>query len=160
MLVTVYVESGIRGLARRSGAGTWLVEYIRKDGTPETRPVDPADAVTWLPDTTQAALELNMLVDALSILTKPCEVRINTKCEHILSVFENDWLEKWKESGWKNAKGRPVVNADLWQQVSKYIDVHEDVLAEKGENSYRNIMQMEILKEEDRRRKEHGTDIH
>ena len=160
MMVTVYVESGIRGLARRSGAGTWLVEYIRKDGTPETRPVDPADAVTWLPDTTQAALELNMLVDALSILTKPCEVRINTKCEHILSVFENDWLEKWKESGWKNAKGRPVVNADLWQQVSKYIDVHEDVLAEKGENSYRNIMQMEILKEEDRRRKEHGTDIH
>ena len=160
MLVTVYVESGIRGLARRSGAGTWLVEYIRKDGTPETRPVDPADAVTWLPDTTQAALELNMLVDALSILTKPCEVRINTKCEHILSVFENDWLEKWKESGWKNAKGRPVVNADLWQQVSKYIDVHEDVLAEKGENSYRNIMQMEILKEEDGRRKEHGTDIH
>ncbi len=160
MLVTVYVESGIRGLARRSGAGTWLVEYIRKDGTPETRPVDPADAVTWLPDTTQAALELNMLVDALSILTKPCEVRINTKCEHILSVFENDWLEKWKESGWKNAKGRPVVNADLWQQVSEYIDVHEDVLAEKGENSYRNIMQMEILKEEERRRKEHGTDIH
>lgn len=140
MLVTVYVESGIRGPARRSGAGTWLVEYIRKDGTPETRPVDPADAVTWLPDTTQAALELNMLIDALSILTKPCEVRINTECEHILNVFENGWMEKWK-------------------QLSEYIDVHEDVLVEKGENSYRNIMHIEILKEE-KRRKENGTDIH
>lgn len=159
MLVTVYVESGIRGPARRSGAGTWLVEYIRKDGTPETRPVDPADAVTWLPDTTQAALELNMLIDALSILTKPCSVRINTECEHILNVFENGWLEKWKESDWKTAKGKPVANAELWQQLSEYIDVHEDVLVEKGENSYRNIMQMEILKEE-KRRKENGTDIH
>lgn len=159
MLVTVYVESNIRGPARRSGAGTWLVEYIRKDGTPETRPVDPADAVTWLPDTTQAALELNMLIDALSILTKPCSVRINTECEHILNVFENGWLEKWKESDWKTAKGKPVANAELWQQLSEYIDVHEDVLVEKGENSYRNIMQMEILKEE-KRRKENGTDIH
>lgn len=159
MLVTVYVESGIRGPARRSGAGTWLVEYIRKDGTPETRPVDPADAVTWLPDTTQAALELNMLIDALSILTKPCSVRINTECEHILNVFENGWIEKWKESDWQNSKGKPVANAELWQQVSEYIDVHEDVLVEKGENSYRNIMQMEILKEE-KRRKENGTDIH
>lgn len=159
MLVTVYVESGIRGPARRSGAGAWLVEYIRKDGTPETRPVDPADAVTWLPDTTQAALELNMLIDALSILTKPCSVRINTECEHILNVFENGWLEKWKESDWKTAKGKPVANAELWQQLSEYIDVHEDVLVEKGENSYRNIMQMEILKEE-KRRKENGTDIH
>lgn len=159
MLVTVYVESGIRGPARRSGAGTWLVEYIRKDGTPETRPVDPADAVTWLPDTTQAALELNMLIDALSILTKPCSVRINTECEHILNVFENGWIEKWKESDWQNSKGKPVANAELWQQVSEYIDVHEDVLVEKGENSYRNIMQIEILKEE-KRRKENGTNIH
>lgn len=159
MLVTVYVESGIRGPARRSGAGIWLVEYIRKDGTPETRPVNPADAVTWLPDTTQAALELNMLIDALSILTKPCSVRINTECEHILNVFENGWIEKWKESDWQNSKGKPVANAELWQQVSEYIDVHEDVLVEKGENSYRNIMQMEILKEE-KRRKENGTDIH
>ena len=159
MLVTVYVESGIRGPARRSGAGTWLVEYIRKDGTPETRPVDPADAVTWLPDTTQAAMELNMLIDALSILTKPCSVRINTECEHILNVFENGWLEKWKESDWKTAKGKPVANAELWQQLSEYIDVHEDVLVEKGENSYRNIMHIEILKEE-KRRKENGTDIH
>lgn len=159
MLVTIYLESGIRGPARRSGAGIWLVEYIRKDGTPETRPVNPADAVTWLPDTTQAALELNMLIDALSILTKPCSVRINTECEHILNVFENGWIEKWKESDWQNSKGKPVANAELWQQVSEYIDVHEDVLVEKGENSYRNIMQMEILKEE-KRRKENGTDIH
>lgn len=159
MLVTIYLESGIRGPARRSGAGIWLVEYIRKDGTPETRPVNPADAVTWLPDTTQAALELNMLIDALSILTKPCSVRINTECEHILNVFENGWIEKWKESDWQNSKGKPVANAELWQQVSEYIDVHEDVLVEKGENSYRNIMQMEILKEE-KRRKENGTNIH
>lgn len=148
MLVSIYLESGIRGPARRSGAGAWLVEYIRKDGTPETRPVNPADAVTWLPDTTQAALELTMLIDAFSILTKPCEVRINTKCEHILSAFENGWLEKWKESGWKNAKGKPVANADLWQQVSEYIDIQEEVLLESSENSYRNVMQMEILKEE------------
>lgn len=152
MLVTVYVESGLRGPARRSGAGTWLVEYIRKDGTPETRPVEPADAVTWLPDTTQAALELHMLIDALSILTKPCSVRINTECEHILNVFENGWLGKWKESDWKTAKGKPVANAELWQQLSEYIDVHEDVLVEKGENSYRNIMHIEILKEEKRRK--------
>ena len=37
MLVTIYTETNLRGPAKRSGAGMWLVEYIRKDGTPETR---------------------------------------------------------------------------------------------------------------------------
>lgn len=158
MLVTIYTESGVKGPARRSGAGAWLVEYIRKDGTPETRPLEAADGVIYRTDTTQTALELELIIDAFSIITKSCSVRLNTQCEQILTVIENGWLNKWEENGWKNARGKPVANAELWQQVKEYIDVHEDVMVENGENSYRLIMQMEILKEA--RRKKDGTDIH
>lgn len=158
MIVTIYTESGVRGPARRSGAGAWLVEYIRKDGTPETRPLEAADGVIYRTDTTQTALELELIIDALSIITKSCSIRLNTQCEQILTVIENDWLNKWEKDGWQNARGKPVANAELWKQLKEYIDVHEDFMAENGENSYRNIMQMEILKEE--RRKKDGTDIH
>lgn len=148
MLVSIYIESGIRGPARRSGAGVWLVEYIKPDGTPVTRPRAIPDGVVYKENTTQTALELELLIEAFSILTKTCSVRVNTQCEHILSAFENGWLEQWKKSDWKTARGKPVANAELWQQVSEYIDIQEEVMIESGENSYRNVMQMEILKEE------------
>ncbi|CCY59669.1 unknown [Clostridium sp. CAG:632] len=37
MMVPIYLESSLRGPARRSGTGAWLVEYVKPDGMPETR---------------------------------------------------------------------------------------------------------------------------
>lgn len=37
MMVPIYLESSLRGPARRSGTEAWLVEYVKPDGMPETR---------------------------------------------------------------------------------------------------------------------------
>ena len=147
MLVTIYIETDMKGPARRNGAGAWLVEYIKQNGEPETRPVNQTDSVMYLENTTENALTLELLLDAFSILTKSCSVRVNTRCEHVLNTTQNYWLEQWAKNGWHKSNGKQVANAELWEQVYEYMQIHE-VLFEDSENSYRNIMQLEILKEE------------
>lgn len=140
MLVTIYTETNLRGPAKRSGAGMWLVEYIRKDGTPETR-----QGMLYAEESTENAMTLELLIEAFSILTKSCSVRVNTRCEHVLNTTQNCWLEQWEKNEWRKANGKPVANAELWQQVYEYMQIHE-VLFEEAENSYRNVMQLEIMK--------------
>lgn len=149
MLVTIYIETTIRGPARRNGTGMWLVEYIKQDGTPVTRPQEDnqSDSVIYLENTTENALTLELLIDAFSILTKSCSVRVNTQCEHVLNATQNYWLEQWAKNDWNKTNGKPVANADLWKQVYEYMKIH-DVIFENEENNYRNVMQLEILKEE------------
>lgn len=91
-----------------------------------TRKPEPEKRRGWLwkEKTTENALALELLRDALSILLKPCSVRVNTQCGLILNAVEKGWLERWKEDGWTNAKGRPVKHADLWQQVHEKLGMH------------------------------------
>ncbi len=151
MIVTIYLESSLRGPARRSGTGAWLVEYVKTDGTPETRPRDAKDSLISREDTTQCQLELECLISALSILTKNCSCLVITKCDQLFATLENRWIDQWAENGWVKANKKPIANCSQWLQLWRLMQKHE-VLIEKGENSYQNVMQMEILKEEERRK--------
>jgi len=138
--VTIYIETSLHGPAVRTGVGEWYVEYIRKNGAPETR-----NGILVRENTTENALALELLKDALSILKKTCSVRVNTGCEHILNVMNHHWLSGWEKAGWVNAKGKPVKNRYLWQQCAELMGNHA-VSFEKGEHSYRKEMQWELEK--------------
>lgn len=147
MLVTIYIETSLRGPARRNGAGMWLVEYIKPNGEPETRPRegDYGSGIVYLENATENTMTLELLIEAFSILRKTCSVLVNTRCEHVLNTTQNCWLEQWAKNDWIKSNGKPVANAELWQQVYEYMQIHE-VLFEEAENSYRNVMQLEIMK--------------
>lgn len=139
--VTIFIETSLHGPAIRKAAGEWLIEYIKSNGDPETR-----QEVIAKGKTTENALALELLIGALKRLTKPCSVRVNTECEHILNTMGNHWLPQWEKNGWNNAKGKPVKNAELWQQCQELMMKHS-ISFSNEENSYRNVMQTEIRKE-------------
>lgn len=147
MHVTIYIETTLHGPARRSGAGAWLVEYIKSNGNPETRPKEKNGEILYLKHTTESALTLELLLEAFAILTKPCSVLVNTRCEHVLNTTQNYWLEQWAKRDFRKANGKTVANAGLWEQVYEYMQVHE-VMFENGENDYQRAMQAEIAREE------------
>lgn len=139
--VNIYIETSVHGPANRRAAGKWLIEYIKKDGTPETR-----EGVLLKDSTTENALSLELMKEAFSRLTKPCSVRVNTECEHILNTMKGYWLSQWIKNDWHNAKGKPVKNAELWQQCHELMEQH-GVTFENEPHSYRNVMQADIKKE-------------
>ena len=146
-VVNIYIETSLKGPALRQGAGKWIVEFIRGNGNPETR-----EGILCKEKTTENALALELIRDALSILTKTCSVRVNTQCEHVLNTMRNYWLPQWEKNGWINARGKPVKNAELWQQCSEQFRKH-CVEFVSGPHSYRNVMQEDIRREMERRAK-------
>lgn len=139
--VNVYIETSISGPAIREAAGEWLVEYITSAGIPVTR-----GGVVWKERTTENALALELLRDALGILEKTCSVRVNTQCGHIINTVNNHWLPQWEKNGWVNAKKKPVGNMELWQQVYGLMRNHF-IEVSSGWHEYQGIMRHDIRKE-------------
>lgn len=138
MEVTIYLETTLHGPAKRAGAGMWLIEYIKKDGTEVTR-----QGTIFRAEATENSMCLELLRIALGRLTKSCSVRVNTRCEHILNSMENHWVPKWEKAGWIKSNGKPVANAMLWQQVYMLMKIHQ-VTVVNGDNSYLPAMKIEM----------------
>lgn len=139
--VNIYIETSVHGPVIRRAAGMWLIEYIKKDDTPVTR-----QGCIRKESITENALALELMKEAFSRLTKPCSVRVNTECEHILNTMKGYWLAQWVKNDWRNAKNKPVKNAELWQQCHELMEQH-GVTFENEPHSYQKWMQEEIKKE-------------
>ncbi|MDE7331247.1 MAG: hypothetical protein K2O16_03250 [Lachnospiraceae bacterium] len=144
--VDIYIVITRKGGFRGKAAGMWRIRYTTMKGTEETR-----EDIIFRECTTENALTLELLRDALSRLTKTCSVRVNTECAHILNTIKSRRLQTWRAGGWISAKGEPVKNMALWQEVAALMDRH---LVEfvTGNHSYRRYMKYEIKRELERRR--------
>lgn len=65
-------------------------------------------------NTTNNRMELMGAIQALRVLSRPCEVVVWTDSEYVKKGM-TEWLAGWKARGWRTAAKAPVKNADLWQ---------------------------------------------
>lgn len=65
-------------------------------------------------NTTNNRMELKAVIEALTALTRPCEIVIYTDSQYVQKGM-SEWIHGWKARGWKTAAREPVKNVDLWQ---------------------------------------------
>ena len=68
------------------------------------------------PNTTNNRMELKAVIEALTALTRPCEVIVHTDSQYVQKGI-SEWIHGWKARGWKTAAKAPVKNVDLWQAL-------------------------------------------
>lgn len=141
--VNIFVETTYRGPARKDGAGVWIVEYKKRNGVPVTR-----GGKVRLENATENQTTLAALAEALGVLAKPCSVRVNTRCGHVLNAFKNGWPKRWEKSGWINAKGRPVGNAKEWRQVMEALKIHTYAFQD-GPHEYQAVMLWDLERDKE-----------
>ena len=112
-----------------------LLKTVLDDGTEYTK-----HGSTGYWDEKENALALRALIDALGRIRKPSVITIRTKCALIRSAIENEWLDEWQRNGWKNAKGKRIRHAELWEQVWENTQKHL-VFVELGEHAWSSWMQ-------------------
>lgn len=120
MRVDIYISSTIRGPYRRTGK----VIYLLSTRTEKGRDVVTDARITELEQATETKLTLYALRDALYRFTKPSDIMIHTECTQVTAAINRDWVKAWKENAWRNAKGKPVKEAELWQDI---LDAAEDL---------------------------------
>ena len=64
-------------------------------------------------NTTNNRMELKAVIEALTALTRPCEVVVHTDSQYVQKGI-SEWIHGWKARGWKTAAREPVKNVDLW----------------------------------------------
>ncbi len=67
-------------------------------------------------NTTNNRMELKAVIEALSVLKRPCEIVIHTDSQYVQKGI-SEWIHGWKARGWKTAAKEPVKNVDLWQAL-------------------------------------------
>lgn len=74
-------------------------------------------------DTTNNRMELTAVIEAISVLTRPCRVKLYTDSVYVQKGMQ-EWIHAWKLRGWKTADKKPVKNADLWQRLDQVVAGH------------------------------------
>lgn len=77
--------------------------------------------------TTNNRMEMTAALEGLRALKDPCEVLLISDSQYLLNGISS-WRFKWREHGWMRVLGggqqKPVMNADLWQQLDALADRH------------------------------------
>jgi ribonuclease HI len=78
-------------------------------------------------DTTNNRMEITATIEGLKALKQPCEVLLISDSQYLLNGLLS-WRFKWRDNGWmrkpKKGQERPVLNADLWQELDALADKH------------------------------------
>lgn len=72
--------------------------------------------------TTNQRMELMAVLKALE--ANPGRLSIVSDSTYVVNCFKQRWWRGWRAKGWRNAKGEPVANQDLWRPlIEQMIDV-------------------------------------
>ena len=74
--------------------------------------------------TTNNRMELLAAIEAIESLNKSCRIDLYTDSQYVQKGI-SEWLPNWIKRGWKNAKGEPVKNQDLWQRLNLATKTHQ-----------------------------------
>ncbi len=110
--VQIYTDGGCDP---NPGPGGWGAVLISGSGTKEMSGADAA--------TTNNRMEITATISALRALQGPCRVTIYTDSQYLCKGV-TEWLPGWLARGWRRANGRPVENADLWQELWQALKRH------------------------------------
>jgi ribonuclease HI len=76
------------------------------------------------PSTTNNRMELRAAIEGLRALTRPCATKLFCDSRYVVQGI-NEWLEEWKLRGWRKADKKPVLNAELWQELDGLLNIHK-----------------------------------
>ena len=55
---------------------------------------------------------------AVKHIKKGARVKLYADCKGFTTPMNEGWLEKWAKSGWVNAKGDPIKDAEKWRKAA------------------------------------------
>ncbi|WP_375380308.1 ribonuclease HI [uncultured Sphingomonas sp.] len=110
--VEIFTDGACKG---NPGPGGWGAVMRFGDAEKELSGGDP--------HTTNNRMELTAAIEALSLLTRPCAVKLHTDSKYVMDGLTR-WIKGWQRNGWKTADKKPVKNVELWQRLFALTQQH------------------------------------
>jgi ribonuclease HI len=68
-------------------------------------------------------MELQAVIAGLSALKEPCSVKVVTDSQYVQRAMTT-YVARWMTAQWRNSRGEPVANRDLWDAVIRESSRH------------------------------------
>ena len=75
--------------------------------------------------TTNNRMELMAVIEALSLLKEPCEVKLYSDSQYVCNALKLGWARKWQQNNWMRNKKEKALNPELWERLLKLCDIHD-----------------------------------
>lgn len=111
--MVIYTDGACSG---NPGPGGWAAVLTYEGRTKEISGGEPV--------TTNQRMELKAACEALRCLKVPCQVTLHSDSAYLINCFKQKWYKSWQKNGWRNSKGEPVQNQDLWEALLAEVDRH------------------------------------
>ena len=72
--------------------------------------------------TTNQRMEVTAVLQALSAIRG--NVQVVSDSTYVVNCFKQRWWAGWRTRGWKNSRGEPVANQDLWRPLIEEVIDH------------------------------------
>lgn len=142
-IVNLYIETDLHGPRRQDGMVIYLLE------TQTSRGAATRDKLIPIPDTTEHHLTLEAMTDALGRINQSCQVEVWLADRYIADAIESGLVQRWQIRDWQTTRGRPVTDADLWQDLAGHLRKHIITLHLAEHHAYRGWMQDQIKRHKD-----------
>lgn len=139
--VNIYIYTTVKSPRKKQGAYTYVLEV-------ETNKENATRSDTKvLEHITAHQAELTALVAAIKRIYKHCDLTIYMDSVHVAECTEK-WMKKWRDAGWKNAKGQQVANIEKWRELACLLDEHSYRFIIGEQHSYYEWMKAEAERAE------------
>ena len=112
-MVEIFTDGACSG---NPGPGAWACIIRTGDEEKELTGGDPA--------TTNQRMEVMPAIAALESLNGPCTVKVYSDSQYLIKGM-SEWIEGWKDRGWRGSNKKPVKNLELWQRLDALASRHE-----------------------------------
>jgi ribonuclease HI len=109
MIIEIYTDGACSG---NPGPGGWGV-LLRYKGVEK-------ELSGGEKETTNNRMEMMAVIEGLSALKKPGEVKLYTDSQYVQRGV-TEWMKGWKAKGWPTR----IKNQDLWLRIDALIQVHK-----------------------------------
>lgn len=75
--------------------------------------------------TTNNRMEIMAVIQAFKAIRRPCPVRFHLDSNYVKNGI-TQWIHSWKRKGWKTSDGKPVKNAELWQELDRLVTAYPE----------------------------------
>lgn len=113
-IVTLYTDGACSG---NPGPGGWAGVLLYNDRWIELYGGEAS--------TTNNRMEITAVIEGLKRLKYPCEVNVYSDSAYTVNAFLMGWVYSWEKNGWKKADRKPVLNAELWQELLALTRIHK-----------------------------------
>lgn len=115
--VTIYTDGACRGNGKENSIGAYGIVLMYNGATKEVKKATI--------DTTNNIMELTAVIEALSMLKEPCEVKLFSDSAYVINAINQKWIDNWQRNGWKNSSKEPVKNKELWEKLLELLKYHK-----------------------------------